>query len=402
MGETLCEAAVSTVGNKHVILVLISFRIHSQCLQGDKETISMGIMTIFSDESGFTGPNLTNKDQPYFVLATISSEEHDAKAIRDYFFSSVRAQELKHGSLARNVKRHSMVLEYLKYLQSCQHLFKMYVVDKEFATVVKVVDYLVETAAHKMGLDIYSDGSAFKFANTLYHLLVAYETSSYRIEFLSRFEGMMRYGARIRYDEFFDYVERPVASGELGRALNVVRATRHVLVADQVLLAGPDALDVSFTTALNLMAEWRKETDQDFYLIHDMSSPMVKETRLWEALTDMSVEPKTIGYGPKTMRFPIGVAKTSFEDSKSWVGLQLADVLAGSVARSLTARKRRETDPYVSLISETALNLPALTILPGGSADWPGTPDDGKNMPAGRSKSVPLGALFSDCVRANC
>ena len=39
----------------------------------------MGIMTIFSDESGFTGPSLTNRDQPYLVLATISFEVHEAK-----------------------------------------------------------------------------------------------------------------------------------------------------------------------------------------------------------------------------------------------------------------------------------------------------------------------------------
>ena len=333
----------------------------------------MGIMTIFSDESGYTGPNLTNKDQPYFVLATISFEEHEAKAIRDSIFSSVRAQELKHSSLARNVRQHSMVLEYLEYLQSCQHRYKMYVIDKEFATVAKVVDYLVESAAHKMGWDIYSNGYAFEFANMLYHLLVTYETSAYRSALLTRFEGMMRYGSRIRYDDFFAYIEQPVASRELDRALEIVRATRRILVAEEVLRIGPEALDVSFTTALNLMAEWRKGTDQDFNLIHDMSSPMVKETKLWDALTDQSLGPETIGYGPKTMRFPIGVASTSFENSRSWVGLQLADVLAGSVARSLTARKRGETDPYINLVSETALNLRAFASKPGGPGDWPKT-----------------------------
>ena len=61
----------------------------------------MGMMTIFSDKSGYTGPNLTNKDQPYFVLATISFQEHEANEIRDSFSSPVRARELKHGSLAK-------------------------------------------------------------------------------------------------------------------------------------------------------------------------------------------------------------------------------------------------------------------------------------------------------------
>ena len=340
----------------------------------DKEAIAMGLRTIFSDESGYTGPNLTNKDQPYFVLATISFEENEAKAIRDSFFSPVRATELKHSSLARNAKRHPMVLDYLKYLESCQHRFKMYVVDKEFAAVAKIVDYLVEGAANKMGLDIYSNGDAFALANVLYNSLCALETSAYRNALLSRFEGMIRHGSRIRYDDFFDYINRPVASRELDRVLDIVRATRHVLVADQILGVGPDALDVSFSAALNLMSEWRKETDENINLIHDMSSPMVKETRFWEALTGKSVKPSIIGYGPKTMQFPIGVATTIFEDSRSWVGLQLADVLAGSVARSLTAHKRGETDPYVSLISETALSLPAFTSMPGRPEDWPGTP----------------------------
>ena len=218
----------------------------------------MGFMTIFSDESGYTGPNLTNVDQPYFVLATVSFQEHEAKAIRDSFFSAVRTQELKHGSLARNVKQHTMVLEYLKYLHSCQHRLKMYVIDKEFATVAKIVDYLVESAAHKMGFNIYSDGTALRFANVLYHLLVIGETSVYRHGLLSRFEGMIRHGSRIRYDEFFNYIEQPVAFRELDNVLDVVRATRHVLLADQVLAVGSDALDVSFTTALHLMAEWEE------------------------------------------------------------------------------------------------------------------------------------------------
>lgn len=247
----------------------------------------------------------------------------------------------------------------------------MYVIDKEFATVAKVVDYLVESAAHKEGSDIYSNGYALALANMLYYLLSSRETSAYRGALLTRFEGMMRYGSRIRYDEFFDFIEKPVASRELDRALDIVRATRRLLVAEEVLRVGPEALDVSFTTALNLMAEWRKETDRDFHLVHDMSSIMVKETKLWEALTDKSLGPETIGYGPKMMGFPIGVTKTSFENSRSWVGLQLADVLAGSVARALKARKRRETDPYVSLISEAALNLRAFSSMPGTPADWP-------------------------------
>ena len=179
----------------------------------------MQLMTIFSDESGYTGPNLTNKDQPYFVLATLSFEEHEAKAIRDYYFSGVQAQELKHASLARYSKQHSMVLEYLKHLQSCQDHFKMYAVDKEFAIVAKIVDYLVESAFHRMGHDIYSNGYAFALANMLYYALEVNKNPTYRDELLRRFEDMMRNGARIQYDAFFDYINRQSLLSSTRRSL---------------------------------------------------------------------------------------------------------------------------------------------------------------------------------------
>lgn len=329
----------------------------------------MGLMTVFSDESGYTGPNLTNRKQPYFVLATISLDEQEAKALRNDIFGSVRSGELKHSSLARNAKQQLMVLEYLKHLQSNPDLSKMYVVDKEFVAVTKIVDYLLETVARMVGLDIYSNGYALAFSNVFYYLLVENEVSAYRSGLLNRFEGMMRHGSMIRYNEFFDYIERPVVSSRLNEFLDPIRATRHLVNTDELLRLGPDALDVSFTCALNLMAEWRKETNEDLSLIHDVSSAMTKEIKLWEALTAKSVPPTTIGYGPKMMQFPIGVSETRFEDSRSWVGLQLADVLAGSVARTLAVRKRGESDPYVSLISETALSIKAHPIMPG-------TPDD--------------------------
>ena len=329
----------------------------------------MELMTIFSDESGYTGPNLTNKDQPYFVLATLSLEEDDAKAIRDSFFHSVKTRELKHSSLARNAKQHTMVLEYLKHLESHQNLFKVLVVDKEFAAVGKIVDYLVETAAHRAGLDLYSNGYVVDFANILYYSLVAYETSTYRSALLSKFEGMLRHSSIIRYNDFFDYIEQPVVSPTLNSVLDLVRATRHVLNPNEILKAGPEALDLTFTTALALMAAWRKQTGKDFNLIHDVSSPMVKESKLWEALTDKSLPPATVGYGQKTIQFPIGMASTSFEDSRLWVGLQLADVLAGSFARTLSAYKRGDFDSYVGLIAETVFNLPAHSVMPA-------TPDD--------------------------
>ena len=71
-----------------------------------------------------------------------------------------------------------------------------------------------------------------------------------------------------------------------------------------------------------------------------------------------------------------GRRKHSPDSRTHGIGLQLADVLAGSVARSLTAQKQGKTDPFVSLISETTLNFPAFGTIPRTQDDWPRTPAD--------------------------
>ena len=102
----------------------------------------------------------------------------------------------------------------------------------------------------------------------------------------------------IRYNDFFDYVEHPVANRELDAALGWIRASRELIEPDSILAVGPAGLDITFTTALNLMSRWRTQLGQDFYVVHDYSSPMVAEQALWEALTSVDVPPESIGLAP--------------------------------------------------------------------------------------------------------
>jgi len=327
--------------------------------------------TIYLDESGYTGPNLTNREQPFFVLASVNFTESEASELRDEFFAGVKTKELKHKSLSANAKQHNMVLAYLEYLGHNPDRFKLYAVDKEFAAVTKVIDYFVESAAHAVGEDIYSNGHAFAMANMLYYSLRAGETCLYCHGILSRFEGLLRDPSMIRYNDFFDYVERPVANRELDAALGWIRASRELIEPDSILAGGPAGLDIIFTTALNLMSRWRTQLGQDFYVVHDYSSPMVAEQALWEALPSVDVPPESIGFVPKSMQFPIGVLSTTFGNSQEFIGLQLADVLAGAVAKSLAVKMQDGNDRYIDLIGDQAIGLSAATIMPGKPEDWP-------------------------------
>jgi len=71
------------------------------------------------------------------------------------------------------------------------------------------------------------------------------------------------------------------------------------------------------------------------------------------------------------MQFPIGVLSTTFGNSQEFIGLQLADVLAGAVAKSLAVKMQDGNDRYIDLIGDQAIGLSAATIMPGKPEDWP-------------------------------
>ena len=71
------------------------------------------------------------------------------------------------------------------------------------------------------------------------------------------------------------------------------------------------------------------------------------------------------------MQFPIGVLSTTFGNSQEFIDLQLADVLAGAVAKSLAVKMQDGNDRYIGLIGDQALGLSAATTMPDKPEDWP-------------------------------
>ncbi len=55
--------------------------------------------TFYVDETGFTGEDLLEVNQPIFVEATHNYSEAETKKIIDSIFSGVKATELKRGRM---------------------------------------------------------------------------------------------------------------------------------------------------------------------------------------------------------------------------------------------------------------------------------------------------------------
>jgi len=73
-------------------------------------------MQIFLDESGYTGEDLKNKDQPIFVLASTNLKEQECRAIFKEVFSGIQAEELKHSTLTKKPSGQERIVNFTKIL----------------------------------------------------------------------------------------------------------------------------------------------------------------------------------------------------------------------------------------------------------------------------------------------
>src|SRR5216683_7748809 len=162
------------------------------------------MVTIFLDECGFTGENLMNPDQPVFVLASHDLPEEVCAALKQQHFGGIRAHELKHMSLQKRPRQQQMVLALLRDLANrYPSRVKCAVIHKKYALLAKVVDHLIEPAAHHAGLDLYERGANLGLSNLMWLAVPVVGPPGFLDRLLESFERMMRRRTSEAYDSFF-------------------------------------------------------------------------------------------------------------------------------------------------------------------------------------------------------
>lgn len=306
---------------------------------------------IFLDESGYTVRNLLDSAQPTFTLATIKCSELEAQNFKTRFFNEVQAAELHYSKMKKRPRQQSMIIKFLKELLNNPGLVKVKIVHKRYALYYRLIDTIVEPAANKDGINFYQDGRIIDLTNTFYYDFPTAAGTDYADNLLRQFQEMMdkldlpsfnRFFLPILNDKYKQPYEVMIQSinehpldfflWHLQKGYDSLgfELVKQAIATFRPLKAHP--LDLGLVSAFHLTALWRSDITEPISLIHDKSSKMATSEHIWNTLVDPDVSPKTIhiGYGDLTITFPIGVKTTRLEDSRDWIGLQLADILAGA------------------------------------------------------------------------
>jgi len=330
--------------------------------------------TIFLDESGFTGQDLLNSEQPVFTIATLNYPETTCQQLKANFFNNVRSVELKHSSLRKSPRQQRMVLAFLKELSRNNESVKISLVHKRYALTAKLVDLVVEPAAREDGINLYEDGAAPAFANLLYYVLPTIGGEDFYEDLLQRFQNMLRALDRESYNRFFQPLFEEKYPAEIDQLLGAFRACHLNIGYDLLIdLASTSPLDVGLTSTLGLMMKWRAQLSDHITLIHDDSSRMANDEHIWKALVDPNVPAFVFGDDQHRWVFPNVIEETLLESSRDWNGLQLADVLAGATThwvkwiikgKNLEDEYARNLDAVVPLLLDDADTIWPTLIIP--------------------------------------
>ena len=324
-------------------------------------------MDIYLDESGYTGDDLANTNQPVFVLAGIATTPEQAEAWKSQYFTGVVARELKHSELKSYPSQQRMVLELLRDIE-VQSATRVSITHKRFALLARMIDYVLEPMMRADGIDLYENGANLALTNLLWLATNLHAGNGPLGPVLPLFQQFVRDRTPHNFRRFADEVMEMEVT--IITPLNLLK-----LAVDRfgdAVLDGIDqkrALDVSFTAALSLTSKFSSATTESLALVHDESSNMSTQKDIWDAITSPDVPNALMGYDRRTIQYPLRVTTTKFSKSTESVALQIADVVAGAVAHY--ARWLINDCPPTDEYAATIADVIERSYLPNGHKVWP-------------------------------
>lgn len=300
---------------------------------------------VYFDESGNTGSNITNIEQPYFVLSAVSYTDEELQQIQN---DVACADELHFKKLKKSGDGRKVIRRLINHpLIDDQHVTYQ-IVDKTFAIYAFMVDMLIEPfMKYRLNENLYKGRSNVILANCLHTFAEKASEKdstirSYVNDLKSEFEKMMRNQTQESIEDFYETVNIlcSMTSGGFQDILSWMLPSQDML---GVILTEDKkyCLDITLSSLLVLTDHWHKRYNSKIDVITDDSKQLYAKRDLINQLRSIEGY-QAVGYDTRKATFPPQIASLTFVDSATSYGVQIADLVASSVTFALTGAKGLE------------------------------------------------------------
>jgi hypothetical protein len=306
---------------------------------------------VYFDESGNTGEDLWNAEDPIFVLSSCRFSPESEKDLLDYF-KHYRGPELKFSRLRRNEAGRFAVLRFLEDPRINSSSVAAFIVHKPFMVVTKYCDLVLEPSAREAGLNFYERGLNIATANLLTTVMPVVLTPTTWNNFLRGFVRIIRERTHAAFNEFsriaeLIYAHLEHSNKELSYCIAPALLVRP---AEFFSLLGDHVLDPIIPSYYVLSDYWGRSLQQSFEICADQSKVLVKERQRLLALGDQNITAVEQGFDRRKMQFPLKVGTINAVDSTVERQVQLADIISGSLSGALKSDDRRKDGTFENQI----------------------------------------------------
>jgi hypothetical protein len=300
--------------------------------------------TVAFDESGNSGANLLDPEQPVFVLASVCVSDDEAANLID-----PKTDEIKFSKLRRSAIGRRKILEILNSKSLSAEKILISGFHKPFMVITKIVDLLIEPLLYDSGIDLYERGANIAMANMLFFVMPVFIGRKAFKEIKTAFVEMIRSSSHATAERFFMLVEEARSNlnhSEFAQELDMLLSTQSVAEKYLNKWDGSD-LDPAIPAFVEHGSIWTSRLKTEFSIVHDSSKPIQQQQLVLEAMMSTSEKSLIIGYDRRKIAFPIKAASIEFLESSLYPQLQLADIVASSAAYCLRTSFYQQNDSFM-------------------------------------------------------
>lgn len=232
--------------------------------------------TIYMDESGYTGADLLNKEQPFQGASSLKIEEKIAQKLVNEYFPKRQSKELKHRILSKKKANWENLLAIQKILID-EFEGYTYVCNKKFLLILFFLDTCVEPFWNKRGVNFYENGHNYALASLLYYVAPTFWGKE-------EFDCLLYYFQRASKTKLDLNIQILI---EKAKSFQSKELSEHII---PLIIENKDCIDelknpnfntdASFVVLLSLISYIEKHIEEEYQIIHDTSKNLLSYNRI--------------------------------------------------------------------------------------------------------------------------
>lgn len=313
---------------------------------------------IHFDESGFTGTHLLDPDQTFFTVASSIVPDAEAADLLRSSFPRYKAREFKFVNIWRRSANREGLLTFAGELKRIQDNLFIWVVDKRFCTLTKLVDFLIEPVISAAGYNFYSKGFPPRYCNWVHFGLTTFAPPGLYQATLEAYHEVARFPSDESLDVMTALYRQQARRGpkELREFFNLAYEGAARFKHFHDLGSFDDSNEIQLTSVLTSVSRWRQRRAENFEVLHDQSNNFFNQEWLWAAITrdDVPLQQHPMADGTFA-EFPLRVTRTIACVSEDHPAIQLCDVIAGLFSKTMKLHRSNENSDFLTRLLSAGL-----------------------------------------------